>query len=233
MPNYITNRLVINGDNDKVKQVIDFLKSTNDKGEDVAIDFNKIIPMPESLKVESSSMGDDGYTYLTGMSGNILQRSKYEKSVHYAKMIALKESNPKMFERCIEVGKQYLHNIAEHGSKTWYEWCCRNWGTKWNSLEPRYADYNIIIFETAWSGVPVLIAKLAEKFPDITFDYDYADEDVSYNIGSYQFNGTEIVNTEIEDGSREAYELCFELGVADPEDYTLIDGNYKYNDDEE
>ena len=63
--------------------------------------------------------------------------------------------------------------------------------------------------------------------------YDYADEDVSYNIGSYVFKGENITENHISENTREAYELCFALGVADEEDYQLIDGNYRYNDEED
>lgn len=61
MPNHITNRLVIEGATEEVAKVFDFLKADkpDEAGKVVLVDFNKIVPMPESLEVKSSSEGDD------------------------------------------------------------------------------------------------------------------------------------------------------------------------------
>ena len=48
MPNHVTNQLTIEADNlDEILEII--------KGEDMDIDFNKIIPMPENLHVKTHS----------------------------------------------------------------------------------------------------------------------------------------------------------------------------------
>ncbi|CAM3292971.1 DUF1281 family ferredoxin-like fold protein [Vagococcus fessus] len=70
---------------------------------------------------------------------------------------------------------------------TWSEWCVRHWGTKWNAyslndLIERNTE-NIIYFQTAWSGVPKIILLLAQAFPEVSFKYEYADEDFGYNTG--------------------------------------------------
>ncbi len=63
MPNHITNRLIIEGATEEVAKVFDFLKADkpNESGVVVLVDFNKLVPMPESLEVESSSDGDLRY----------------------------------------------------------------------------------------------------------------------------------------------------------------------------
>lgn len=234
MPNHITNRLIIDGATEEVAKVFDFLQSDtpDSNGYYAPIDFNKIIPMPESLDIASSSEGEDGKKYLLGMSGNSLQVDSYKKTPHYEKMAKLEEEAPHTFKRCIELGKKYLHNISDHGCKTWYEWCNRNWGTKWNAYWIEQIDDNTIMFKTAWSGVPTLIAMLASMFPAVTIKYDYADEDTSYNVGSYIFNGEDIEDNSPANASAEAWNLVFELGVADIEDYIeQPDGTYCYNED--
>ncbi len=50
MPNWTTNQLMIEGDNDQIKALLSFIK-----GDDEVIDFNKIILMPEILKNTVSS----------------------------------------------------------------------------------------------------------------------------------------------------------------------------------
>jgi len=59
----------------------------------------------------------------------------------------------------------------------WYQWCSDNWDTKW---EPdmhgiEYEDDSIlaITFNTAWSPPEGVIAKLREKFPELTFQCFY------------------------------------------------------------
>ena len=59
----------------------------------------------------------------------------------------------------------------------WQHWCVDNWDTKW---EPdmhgiEYEDDSIlaITFNTAWSPPEGVIAKLREKFPELTFQCFY------------------------------------------------------------
>lgn len=102
----------------------------------------------------------------------------------------------------------------------WYQWNLNNWGTKWNAYETKEYE-NVIEFETAWNGVPKLMSKLALIFHDIELKYQYADEKMGYNVGSYTFKGTEIKKETIMNQSKEAYELYFDLWDCRNE--------YKYN----
>lgn len=68
MPNNVTNRLEINADNEKLQEIMNFLKGEPDEvGTPCYIDFNKIIPMPKELKIEASSSGDNGSQYILAM----------------------------------------------------------------------------------------------------------------------------------------------------------------------
>ncbi len=55
MPNHIMNCLRLSGDQERIDEL---LKSV--KGEESVLDFNKIIPMPESLHIECGSRTDRG-----------------------------------------------------------------------------------------------------------------------------------------------------------------------------
>lgn len=236
MPNHITNRLIIEGATEEVAKVFDFLKADkpNESGVVVLVDFNKLVPMPESLEVESSSDGDDGKKYLLGMSGNSLEVHKYKESDHYKKMTEMEEQNPDRFERCLELGRQYLRNTADYGCTTWYEWRYRNWGTKWNAYDIEKPSDNSIMFNTAWRGVPGLICKLGAMFPAVTIKYDYADENSSYNTGSYIIHDDDVQDNSPEDASPEAWKLVFDLGVEDIDDFVeQPDGTYKWKEDDD
>jgi hypothetical protein len=81
----------------------------------------------------------------------------------------------------------------------------------------------VIYFKTAWSGVPDLIFKLAWIFPDVIFDYSFADEDLGSHIARYVFQGINILQRIIpKDLSIEAYEMAFSITQTMPEDNELI-----------
>lgn len=136
MPNHITSRLKITGDATKVAEVFSSIKADepDKEGNYRLFDLEKIVPMPNALDIDSSSLGEDGMKYLYSMAGDIMERSAYEKSSHYAHMKDMEVNNPKMFDKAIEEGKIRLHNIANFGAADWYQWRLLNWGTKWNHL---------------------------------------------------------------------------------------------------
>lgn len=63
-----------------------------------------------------------------------------------------------------------------------YEWCSKNWGTKWNAYEIGF-DYDTIAFQTAWATPRPIWKALSAKFPDVTIMIEYADEDRGNNCG--------------------------------------------------
>jgi hypothetical protein len=60
MPNHITNKLVINGTDEEVKEILDFLEIKGDKYmAEKTIDFNNITPMPKWVFQEDLSSDDE------------------------------------------------------------------------------------------------------------------------------------------------------------------------------
>ena len=68
-----------------------------------------------------------------------------------------------------------------------YNWCIDNWDTKWNSYgyESFETEENsdTISFLTAWSAPHTILEKLTTMFPTITFEHEWADEDIGMNCG--------------------------------------------------
>ncbi len=219
MPNYVKNRLTVNS---KADEVFAFLK-----GDESVMDFNKIIPMPESLDIAESSTGDNGmkYLYLRATSLSFQKQEVQE--------IEDRLKQRKQFDEAIELGKKYLMNIANTGHKTWYGWAHENWGTKWNALEPKIVSDTCIEFETAWSGVVSLIEKLSTHFPDVVFEYKYSDEDTGCNCGHGTIANGISQMVYPENQSREAYELAFDLRPDCAGYYRLENGSYVSREDEE
>jgi hypothetical protein len=66
------------------------------------------------------------------------------------------------------------------GSNGWYEWNCRNWGTKWSASgidvtvdEPTHLTY---VYNTAWSPSLEVVQELSRQYPNLTFSIDYVEE---------------------------------------------------------
>ena len=58
MPNYVTNVLTLHGDQTQIRAMLEAIQY-DDLGIG-SVDFNKIIPMPESLDIEAGSQTDTG-----------------------------------------------------------------------------------------------------------------------------------------------------------------------------
>src|SRR5690349_15637193 len=57
-----------------------------------------------------------------------------------------------------------------------YEWCKKNWGTKWGVYDARlHRDGTTaqFYFRSAWTPPLPVIRKAAEKFPGLTFELNY------------------------------------------------------------
>lgn len=122
--------------------------------------------------------------------------------------------------------------IPEPEGADWYSWRVVNWGTKWNAYNAELykADtYACVSFQTAWSGVPDLMCELSKMYPNLSFEYMYADEDVSYNCGSgYTDDEGDFVFSCAEGGSDEAMNLYLECWGEDPNNYVKGENGWEY-----
>lgn len=239
MPNWVRTRLTFNGEQNRVAEIKELVKTTgkDDEGKDYTneFDFNKVIPMPKELNIPSSSSGDWGMRYLLLNAKHSISWTEDDRSF-MEHMEKVKEENPDRFNEDIELGKKYLSNIAKYGYKDWYEWSCNNWGTKWNASEIEWIADNCVEFETAWSFCHPIVKKLSEMFPDVEIVFCFADEDCGSNTG----DGRMIAENETDDteypntGDKRAYEIYLDLHP-EYEDELVYDpdlDNYKWIDDE-
>lgn len=224
MPNHVTNRLEINADRETVQSVMNFLKGENDADNTPCyIDFNNIIPMPKELLIEASSNGELGMQYIIAM-----QRKPNNSQEELRTIQWVENQDEKVRKKVLQLGAAYLNNQEKYGYTTWYEWSIATWGTKWNAYNQEFDEPNVLWFDTAWSGVPQLIQKLSEKFPDVEFHYAYADEDLGSNVGRGIIRNGEIDMTIPEHGSNEAFEIMFYVKPGIDEYFELTDEGYRW-----
>ena len=229
------NRLRLEGDQNRIDEL---LKSV--KGKDSVLDFNKIIPMPESLNIEAGSRTEKGlkaykdfvyvYTFAGTEQKDLLNIPKEKEEIFLRARQDIRRDE-------WELGKAAFQNEQKYGATTWYEWARKNWGTKWSAYNAEIGEDNTIMFNTAWSRAMPVIQKLAENFPDLYFEYCWADEDFGVNVGMAEFENGEVTFDEFYNAhSRDAYELAADLWNLDLEEegYVFNDetGSYDYRPDE-
>ena len=182
MPNYVMHNVTIKGSVETISKVTNQIINTKDNNGDVVpFSFQTIIPRPVSLDIPSSSEVERGIDYLNGDEA-VRMKIKEQYATYPDGENRLKE--------CIRLAKIALDNIKKYGHKNWYDWNLANWGTKWDVCNPsvQTTDNEITLkFETAWSTPEPIFKKLAEQYPDLMIDIDYADEDLGYSCGNYSY----------------------------------------------
>ena len=210
MPNHVTNILSFAGDAGRISE----LKNKIQGGEDQGIDFDKIIPRPNSLDITSGSKVDYGVAVI--MFREKGDASKLIPILNYPWVKAENINTPEKLANYLvkedkadlEMARIALDNLEKYGHQDWYSWSIANWGTKWNAYSVS-DDGDTITFDTAWSTPLPVIQKLSEMFPDVRITLKFADEDFGYNCGEIVFLAGDSIKENIpEGGSGEAYVLA-------------------------
>jgi hypothetical protein len=215
MPNHITNILRIEASEELTAQIKSDIKSVDEEGETRHIDFNKILPMPESLNITSGSTTSNGIAILQYRAGDdtaIRGIMGYAWGKEFATPEDIIEHMLVRGSANLEEAQKALDNERLYGCRDWYGWSTSNWGTKWNAYSTNDTDVDEVSFETAWSNpYPVIIA-LSAKYPEAVFHMRFADEDFGHNVGEYSLQNGDVVDENIpEGGSVEALELAADI----------------------
>lgn len=227
MPNYVKNIVKAEG--------ICRLPLFSEENGKRYFDFNKIIPMPESLNVDAGSVTDSAIVYyltekctisipclseerkeiLRQTVSNLFHRGdlRWAQEIFTRVSVDMFLKNEMAKEEMCSKGKLYIDNFQKYGHTTWYEWRIANWDTKWNACDSKLQNDNAITFETAWSAPEKVIRKLAEMYPDLMIEHWWADEDIGNNTGHTVYkNGSMAYGGYYENESEDAYEtyiLCW------------------------
>lgn len=227
MPNNIENIITLQGDEKKIREMLETIK--NDDLSIGTIDFNKITGMPKRLDIEAGSRTKRGLDFYKGFIevytlGGTMNMDKLRSIPVKSEEIFLRQRKDIPRDEW-ELGKAAWQNIRDFGAPTWYEWCNQNWGTKWNAYgydESRdYSGGNNIWFQSAWAAPHPVIEKLAARFPEITFEHEWADEDIGQNCGRYSYQNGERIEEYLPETQKEAVEFACRIWDYDPLDLDL------------
>jgi hypothetical protein len=223
MPNWVKNIVEFETNSDRINQIVDTIKSEED-GDVKYFDFEKILPMPESLKISSGSSTDIGIDILKyqerGDDSALKERLKHpwvtkaglttvDELVDYC----LKEGNADL-----ESARKALFNIDNYGVKDWYEWSVKNWGSKWNSSESLFEDGKIH-FQTAWSVPEPIFIELSKMFADVKIRVIFADEDLGNNCGEFTLLDGKLISFDEYDAFQACEVWGYDPAEVFPEEY--------------
>lgn len=236
MPKHVTSRIVFDCTIEKMEEIFESFNSFNEaeagytwngdlrfkeKGQEMSYGFLNLKTGVFSRRGEENVQGvPEGYV--------VDITPAYNHFPDFNKVIPQPEN---IFNGDLSMSKK--EELIKNGTPNWYDWNCENWGTKWNSYSLKKVSWNTYEFDTAWSGVPGIIQRISELFPDVKINYLYADEDSGSNTGVYEFLGGDVVSEELpESGSHRGYEIYLMLNP-DCDYIKLIDGVYQYVDEDD
>ena len=192
MSNRCDNKLELIGTPEEVNQVLSFISSKDDKGDDILFDFNKVIPIPEELidyvypeivmhteEKEVPDVDDLGSLDEPVLSNTkpIIKEGKYKDPKNDAKdHYKLPDNDLNKYiceypEALREELKVMINNLKKTGFAYTYDWCIKNWGARW--VSEIYLENNIIWFLTPWNPPLPIIKKLSSLFTPVKFSISY------------------------------------------------------------
>lgn len=216
MPNYVKNLVVFDGEKDAINAMLQTIQA--DKLGLGSIDFNKLIPMPESLRIEAGSKTTQGLKMYEDFVEAWTRKHPITSELDLDNITESEEAEfaSEFSDEDREkwaLGKIAWQNQRLYGATTWYDWSINKWGTKWNACEQVIhpeSETPTLEFFTAWSAPHPVFEQLAERFPDVEFEHLWADEDIGVNCGQRNYVDGEM-DEYIPDDYASARHLALEI----------------------
>ncbi|MEE0993085.1 MAG: hypothetical protein UH542_08915 [Bacteroidales bacterium] len=226
MPNHVINLLSFDGNESEIKKMLTAIRPDKTDDESPNIDFNKIIPMPEELNIESSTSLDKGLEAYAEFISNYLNLGRWKRTCLDCSLQTLESAfceSKGISEKEWELGKKALINLVKYGAQDWYDWSCEHWGTKWNAYNSKYlgacsSEGSDIVFLTAWAEPEPVILELSKQYPDIVITHSFANEDIGAGCGQRVYSKGAFVYEQIPEGE-EAIDFACNLWGYDATEY--------------
>ncbi len=220
MPNHVKNTIYFDCSETKLHEVLTAIQD-DEKGYGT-IDFNKLIPMPESLNITAGSQTNDGIklysAFVDGYRSSHPQLTDNDLlHIPESEEQAYLDSHADIDAETFHLGKAAYRNKLLYGYSTWYEWSNEQWNTKWNAYHCSMEDEYTISFETAWCAPHPVIEELSARFTGVYIVHCWADEDLGHNCGRLEYLNGECVGNLTPETDVEANEFAALLWNCDLE----------------
>ncbi|MGN1341212.1 MAG: hypothetical protein ACI4WS_13040 [Oscillospiraceae bacterium] len=242
MPNHITNRLVIDGEETEIRRLLDTVTTKDEQGNPL-LDFDKIIPMPKEIdippeynRIENLSnylsavnpMNEETVEGIAKLPVNEYKELIAALKSYYSdfRQISISGDSHIVEKESAERGQRVAHNILNYGAPIKYEWCLQNWYIGSNSISAEPFENNTLVFKTALTRPEAIIDRLSSLFPSLSFEHRWADEDFGYNVGTATYKNGEKVETYIPQCQTvESCQLAAEILGYSPEWYESLEND--------
>jgi hypothetical protein len=99
-------------------------------------------------------------------------------------------------EKQLQMEAMQKANLEKFGAPDWYEWNCKNYGSKWSDFDGvigQVSDNEInLTFMSAWSPIGEGIRNVSKQFPTLDFVLSYDEGGMAF-CGGYAFRNGEIM----------------------------------------
>lgn len=181
MPNWCENDLTVICSSKNSDDITKFIKHA--EGDNGELDFEKFVPKPQDKIDESKTAILESKTEMERWSG-------------YFGLFEKRDKNKKPTEA--EINAAAKSRWFNNGG---YEWCCANWGTKWNADEAfvrrEKPTRAIMKFSTAWSPPTPVVLAMSKLFPTLRFYLRFYEGGAGYK-GSFVAKNGEVLKDSTE-----------------------------------
>lgn len=190
MANHVTNKLRFAGKESKVKEMLNSVK-----GIKCDFDIDSFYPVPEELK---NTVSPTRIVSNEELKKRVNKRDRGELTDYELQCMPMTESRSKQL-------------IKNYGADNWFDWCSKNWGTKWGAYDVEKCD-DTFEFLTAWrTPMPAMIV-LSKMHPEVELSVRYFDEDFGCNVGEYKILAGKIIYLNQPEGfTEESYRLAMDI----------------------
>lgn len=219
MPNHVTHRVVFRGPSEALAAFKAKCFRPQREGEEPSLDFETLIPMPDSIRATESS--SDVSSGLIVLGRTLPSRSPFSNTsrtptemlafpwVKEAGVTDLDGLKKLLLERspdCVAKAEAAIRAFEETGFTDWYDWSIEKWGTKWNAYsfeimvdEPEELEFR---FDTAWGVPEPILDAIAKEFPTINgtvtaFDEGWNFAFIAAIAGGYCVGASQEANDEL------------------------------------
>jgi hypothetical protein len=157
-------------------------------------------------------------SYVWGWEDVIKSKIKKDDPEVKDKLLAhFKENRGDYWKDAKEQAELYKYNLETHGFMSWYEWCLKKWGTKWDvphsqvylNAEEEDQDKDTDVweasFDTAWGPPVEWVEHVSKNFPELLFRIEYSEMGMWFAGYATYIDGEE---TESKNGKPEDFDFC-------------------------
>jgi hypothetical protein len=201
MPNWCSNQITISGAPAQIRRLLD---AATYEGNEGIFSLKAVYPVPEGLANVSAGSDEDFHAVVHGDWKKLLSRRTFLTKEHgeiksREALIEIYEKGRAKGQDLRAIADQYEKNLQEHGCMTWYNWCVRHWGTKWD-INGEYdyvegSDCVSFVTDSAWSPPVEAFEHISEQYPELEFTLEYFEEGCSF-IGKVTLQNGEATSSD-------------------------------------